>query len=131
MGNEFVQQLLSRRESLRGQLDAVNKLLKAEGYEDPEGLPQWKSASPMTKAEAVRNALTKAAGKPLTTRELVVKMQEEGYVFNTDDPQNAMNNLLYGKKKLGFIARDPSNAGFILAPHAGKANPAPNGPGEP
>jgi hypothetical protein len=124
MGNEFIQQLLVKRSSLQGQLAAVNALLAAEGYADTEGLPAWKSASPVTKAETIRRVLVKANGKPLTTKELVDRMQQEGYVFNTTNPRNAMNNSLYGKKKLAFVTRDPSNAGFILAPGAAKAAPA-------
>jgi hypothetical protein len=124
MGNEFIQNLLEKRKFHTEQLAAIAALLKAEGYADTEGLPAWKSASPITKAEAIKMTLTKAAGKPLTSRELVKGMEAEGYVFNTQNPINALNNALYGKKKLPFITRDPSNAGFVLAPGAAKAAPA-------
>jgi hypothetical protein len=54
-----------------------------------------------------------AATKPLSQRELVVGIQNMGFVFASRNPSNTLNPLLYGEKKLATVKKLPR--GFILS----------------
>jgi hypothetical protein len=99
----LVRQLLAKKKQLEEQLDAVNKVLESEGYV-VEPRHKWQPSSPITKAQAIEKALGKAK-RPMRVAELVTAMETEGYVFNTHNKPNALNNLLYGPHKLKWLVK--------------------------
>jgi len=117
----FIQLLLEERVRLLREVSRIDRLVKQEGY-DPhqisEGLDeQWtetgKPRNSMTKLQAMDSVLRKAK-KPLTPRELVLEMKREGYVFNSVNPANTLNPLLYGKnRRLAFLVK--LQKGFVHA----------------
>ena len=105
----LIQQLLAKKRALEEQLDAVCKVLESEGYVTAPR-HKWEATSPLTKAQAIERTLSKAK-RPLGVSDLIAGMESEGYVFNTSNKKNALNNLLYGHK-LPWLVRGPE--GFSI-----------------
>lgn len=113
--------LLDQRRTLLAEVNRIDRMLRQEGLDvhnlSPEGDPtaMTRSGRPrneLTKVDALLQVL-KSATKPLSQRELVVGIQNLGYVFASKNPANTLNPLLYGDKKLSDVKR--LQHGFILA----------------
>ena len=63
------------------------------------GAARTRSQNKMSLREAVRQA---TASKPLTKAEILAAIDKLGYKFNTSDPVNSLNCVLYDTKKKLF-----------------------------
>jgi hypothetical protein len=119
--SSVVRMLLDQRQKLLAEVNRIDRMLRREGLEVQGGSPESGPAA-MTQSGRPRNAITKtdallqvlkSASKPLSHRDLVLGIQNLGYVFASRNPSNTLNPLLYGDKKLSAITKLP--AGFVLA----------------
>jgi hypothetical protein len=116
-----IRMLLDQRKKLLAEVNQIDRMLKREGIEvDNASLQGGPSA--ITQSGRPRNMITKvnallqvlkSASQPLSQRELVLGIQNLGYVFSSQHPSNTLNPLLYGDKKLSSIKKLAT--GFVLA----------------
>lgn len=120
-GSSVIQILLDQRRKLAAEINRIDRMLAREGVDirhaqfQVEQTATTQSGRPrntITKVDALLNVL-KSAKRPLSQKELVVGIQNLGYVFASRNPTNTLTPLLYGDKKLSAVKKIA--AGFILA----------------
>jgi hypothetical protein len=118
--SSVVRMLLEERRRLLAELNRVDRILASEGV-SAHSSSATAEPSTSTKSGRVRNAITKVeallqvlqkATKPLSQKELLLGIQELGYVFSSRNPSNTLNPLLYGEHKLNTLTKLPN--GFVL-----------------
>ena len=88
------------------------------------GAARTRAQNKMSLKEAVRQA---TASKPLTKAEILAAIDKLGYKFNTSNPSNSLNSVLYGDKKefqnvggrFGPIKGAGSSSSLLSASHGG------------
>ncbi len=104
------QQLLDEKSQLESRLSEINEVLGSETVAvaptrtapAPRGGPgrgrgrsrRGRGGNALSMREAVYRALSK---RPLARKELVEAVQQEGYVFSTQNPLNSIGSILYAK----------------------------------
>lgn len=119
-GSGVIRLLVAEKEKLLREVERIDRILASEGVDprkigagvDPRMTAAGRPRNQISKLGALMNVLA-SARKPLTQRELVLGIQELGYVFSSRRPVNTLNPYLYGKKRLPTILKTPK--GFILA----------------
>ncbi len=120
-GSSVIQILLDQRRKLAAEINRIDRMLAREGVDirhlqfrvEPTATTQsGRPRNTITKVDALLNVL-KSAKRPLSQKELVVGIQNLGYVFASRNPTNTLTPLLYGDKKLSAVKKIA--AGFILA----------------
>lgn len=119
--SSVIRMLLDKRQKLLAEVNRIDRMLKHEGFDASDVTHQSESAV-MTQSGRPRNAITKvdalmqvlkSATKPLSQRDLVLGIQNLGYVFSSRNPSNTLNPILFGARKLAAIVKLPE--GFVLA----------------
>ena len=115
-----IQMLLDQRHRLMADVNRIDRMLAREGL-DVQSLSRGEGEA-LTQSGRARNTINKldalmhvleTATKPLSQKELVIGIQNMGFVFASRNPSNTLNPLLYGEKKLTTVKKIPG--GFILA----------------
>jgi hypothetical protein len=113
--------LLEQRRKFVAEINRIDRMLAREGIR-LENLAFQAEPTAVTLSGRPRNSISKVdalltllktAKKPLSQKDLVVGIQNLGYVFASRNPTNTMTPLLYGDKKLSAVKKLPG--GFILA----------------
>jgi hypothetical protein len=116
-----VRMLLEERRRLLSEVGRIDRMLAREGlavqpiHEEVGGVSATGSGrvrNSITKVDALLQVL-RDAKKPLSQKELLLGIQELGYVFSSKNPSNTLNPLLYGDRKLPGVTKLP--AGFVLS----------------